>query len=411
MIPPKKILRLLLLCALAISATLFPRARAELLPEQAQEAIKQGLDQIQKNDYEQARSSFQKARKLDGSLDVYYEIGLAESKIPGRELRAICWFGAYLAANPKAANAAEVRKTIDALDAKSRDKTARLIQALQDAVQQIPEGEKRDDGLRDLADEWMKFGDYDAAKKAIDLIQNNGTKADALSNVANSYARLVDEQVKAGDMTDASKSLEKAQKATDLITNSSISAEAQYSNAMAWLGIAKGQLKAGDMKGVQESLGKALDLNERVGSPGSRNSIWQDIAAIQVAMAKAQFKTGDAAGAKESLAAALTTSSYFQPPFPDRLETLRDIAGAQIAAGDMTAARETLATAVTLAKDTPTFRNIARQQIQAGDLDGAKKTAGLMQDENAKAKMLAEVSSPPRDVPRGLSCRRCPPSV
>lgn len=64
---------------------------------------------------------FEEARKLAPEAPVIYlNLGLAESRIPGRELRAIAWFGAYLAANPTAPNAAAVKEQIAVLDVKTK---------------------------------------------------------------------------------------------------------------------------------------------------------------------------------------------------------------------------------------------------------------------------------------------------
>src|SRR5471030_1849083 len=73
--------------------------RAELPPE-AQEAVKKGIIAAKEQEWEIAIQSFQEARKTaPNAPELFYNLGLAESKIPGRELRAIAWFGAYLTAN------------------------------------------------------------------------------------------------------------------------------------------------------------------------------------------------------------------------------------------------------------------------------------------------------------------------
>jgi hypothetical protein len=70
--------------------------RAELPPD-AQEAMKKGIMAAKEQEWEIAIQSFQEARKTAPiAPELFYNLGLAESKMPGRELRAIAWFGAYL---------------------------------------------------------------------------------------------------------------------------------------------------------------------------------------------------------------------------------------------------------------------------------------------------------------------------
>jgi len=84
------------------------------LPPDAQEAMKNGIIAAKQQDYLLAARYFQDARKIaPDSPEIFFNLGLAESKIPGRELRAIAWFGAYLASTTNAPNAAAVKDQID----------------------------------------------------------------------------------------------------------------------------------------------------------------------------------------------------------------------------------------------------------------------------------------------------------
>src|SRR6266699_1493919 len=65
------------------------------LPAAAQEALNKGIIAAKVPDYLLAIRYFEEARKLAPQAPVIFmNLGLAESKIPGRELRAIAWFGA-----------------------------------------------------------------------------------------------------------------------------------------------------------------------------------------------------------------------------------------------------------------------------------------------------------------------------
>src|SRR5438034_5695252 len=78
-------------------------APPKALPPEAQEAISKGVIAAKQQDYLLAIRYFEEARKAaPAATEIFYDLGLAESKIPGRELRAMAWFGAYLAANANA---------------------------------------------------------------------------------------------------------------------------------------------------------------------------------------------------------------------------------------------------------------------------------------------------------------------
>ena len=115
---------------------------------------------------------------------------LPESKIAGRELRAITWFGAYLAANPSAPNAAAVKGEIDTLDVKGQSNVSRLIKSVQDAASQA-----RDDQefyLGQVAGLWAEAGDMATATKTIDRIQAAFRKNYARASVAEGLMRAGD---------------------------------------------------------------------------------------------------------------------------------------------------------------------------------------------------------------------------
>src|SRR6266853_1229246 len=118
-------------------------ARAETvasapLPPAAQEALNKGIIAAKVPDYPLAIRFFEEARKLAPQAPVIFmNLGIAESRMPGRELRAIAWFGAYLAASPDAPNAAAVKEQIAVLDVRNQSNVSRLIKAVQDIANKI----------------------------------------------------------------------------------------------------------------------------------------------------------------------------------------------------------------------------------------------------------------------------------
>lgn len=144
---------------------------APLTPE-AQADVGQGIEAAKTADYLSAIAHFQDARRLAPEAPtVLFNLGLAESKIPGRELRAIAWFGAYLTALPQSGNAAAVRDQITKLRETSDSNISQLIQLYESAVVQADRRWK-DNGLKQAAYMWALIRDYDAAWRADDKIED-----------------------------------------------------------------------------------------------------------------------------------------------------------------------------------------------------------------------------------------------
>lgn len=201
------------------------------LPPEAQEALKEGIAATQQQDYVLAIHYFQDARNLaPGAPEIYKELGLAESKIPGHELRAIAWFGADLAANPNTQDVAEAKEQIDALDVKSRGNISHLIQTMHDAASQT--GDYQAFELVEIAGLWAEAGDITAAMKAADSIQDAFEKSVALDSIA-------ENQIEAGDIAGALRT-------NDLIENA-------YVKSLTQKAIAEAQVTAGDIAGAQKT--------------------------------------------------------------------------------------------------------------------------------------------------------------
>lgn len=139
---------LLILFLLIFTAGLLPAVMAQTngsasasaqLPPDAQDALKKGVIAAQQQKWLIAIQSFQDARKSAPDAPVlFYNLGLAESKIAGRELRAICWLSAYLTASPNSPSAGAVKELITELEIKSEGNNSRLLKTALDIANQIP---------------------------------------------------------------------------------------------------------------------------------------------------------------------------------------------------------------------------------------------------------------------------------
>jgi tetratricopeptide (TPR) repeat protein len=226
-------------------------ASATSLPSAAQEALDKGIIAAKVPDYSLAIRFFEEARKLAPTAPVVFmNLGIAESKMPGRELRAIAWFGAYLAALPDAANVTAVKEQIAVLDVRNQSNVSRLIKTVQDLASKVPG--RKDANLRDVARLWAEAGDIKTALEAANLASTADWKSTTQTGIAEA-------QIRAGDIAGAQETLALAQKSTDLIESRSDKSSNRRQ-------IAEAQMKAGDIAGARNTLAAALkDCRSRQG--------------------------------------------------------------------------------------------------------------------------------------------------
>ena len=350
----------------ALAQTSAPAATPAPLAPEAQEALKKGVIAAQQQEWDIAIQSFQEARKSAPDAPVlFYNLGLAESKIPGRELRAIAWFGAYLAAAPNAPNAAAVNDAIVGLQIKNQGNLNRLIETVQNAVPQ-----------KDYFDS-TRFG------WVAGLWAENGNMTAALKIVASTE--------------DYFKDLAFRSPGED---SQGISLTERGNKDQEYLYIAEGQAEAGDIAGAQ----KSADLIE--------NGILKSRA--QGAIAVEQIKASDVEGAEKTFASAVTTADHIQDKLingiqtHDRDDALSALAIVQAKVGDIKGAQKT----VELVKNDPMIWMkgtaqvaIVTAQRTAGDPAGAQKTIDLMPDGRYKQEAQTEgwvrfpaVTQPPKPV-------------
>lgn len=216
------------------------------LPPAAQEAYDKGIMAAREQGYLVAIRYLQEARKLaPHAPQVYRSLGAVEAKIPGRELRAIAWYGAYLAALPNASDAADVKKEIGRLQVKNEINISGLIKAVQDAAWQIP-GTERMRVFSDVPDTvislWVSIGDLSGALQSADNFQDPYYKSWIQRNVAV-------QQAKAGDLDGARQTFIVALGTLDLIKDAEQKQSAlhQLASVQAEAGDVAGAIKTADL--------------------------------------------------------------------------------------------------------------------------------------------------------------------
>jgi len=191
-------------------------AFAQLSPE-AQRAIQWGKEAAQNKNYELALTFFEMAQKeAPNAPEIYGYLGLTESKIGGRELRAIAWYGAYLAANPRAGNAAAVNNAIAELMKASENNISLLMKTWEAASEDMPDSADRGphtDGFRrdfwrEQVGEWYaSYGSIEDARRIAKSIPNP-QMADGV------WAGILSAQLRAGDKGSAKRTLKLIHDAT-----------------------------------------------------------------------------------------------------------------------------------------------------------------------------------------------------
>ncbi|MFI5157176.1 MAG: hypothetical protein ACHQEM_13375, partial [Chitinophagales bacterium] len=312
-------------------------------------------------DYQLALRYFQEARKLaPNAPEIYYDLGLAESKIAGREIRAICWFEAYLSANKNAANAAAVKDQIDELDVKSQSSISRLIQTVQDAASQIrPDSDNPDQfdrNLSNVAGLWAWAGNIHAALEIRRLLLDGHVAANGVSwfkaGQENGLLRYVAEiQAQSGDIAGA-------QQTANQITDGNID------NARERIVLA--QAKDGQSYFAKDTIHQIKSLKYKA-------QALEDLGFFQA-------KAGDKAGTEETFKETLAIVTEAQK--------IEDTSIDVQVKNDAREARE----AGQRAKD-HLWESIAVTQLKAGDKVSAQKTVDQIQDANTKDRAQQEITN------------------
>jgi hypothetical protein len=378
------------------------------LPPAAQEVFDKGIVAAREQGYIVAIRYLQDARKLAPQApQIFRSLGAVEARIPGRELRAMAWYGAYLAALPNAPDAAEVKKEIVRLEVKSQINISGLIRQVQDAASQMSSAYDRDKSLRDVAGLWAKAGDISAALKTVDLIglapnfAAELEKGRALQSIASVQAfngdiagakktaesireaiykcqtqrNIAEAQLKAGDDAGAQSTLAAARKTADLI-DVRTDGNSQFYELIE---VAKAQAEVGDIRGAQQTMEPVADQADKM----AKESPTEAKDHGELAIVKAQVKGGDLAGAFKTA---------------DRIQTVYlrevawgDIAEKQLTGGDIAGAQKTVDLLREGHSKSIAQMLVAKAQIKAGHIAGALKTAGMIRDANYKRWTLEAV--------------------
>jgi len=240
---------------------------ATTMPPKAQAAMKKGLDAAKQQEWTVAIRYFNEARQAAPDSPVpLVNLGLAESQLPGHELRAICWFEAYLCLVPNAVNAPAVRQQISNLETRAEGNADKIIEMLKVLMGQMPSSDYWALwGVNaDLAGLLAASGDLDAAEQIVQNqsntdIQNHARAAivEALVNLK----RIPDAIAQADQMTNNStdfvpayQSIFAAQVASGSFSDAKVSAAHFVFSGDIRLKLAVAEYQAGQREGADELL-------------------------------------------------------------------------------------------------------------------------------------------------------------
>ena len=368
----------------------------------AQEDIDQGLAAVARRDYDGAERNFDDASRKAPPGEVCRAIGEAEAKIPGRELRAAYWLLGYLGQKPAPADAAEVRRTVNALAAASRERIVRLLEQQEDEIRQMANGDPRDEEWRTVAGSWETLGDFAKAQQAIDLIQSAPPRSDALITLARAQADAAGKKAAEGDWTGAAAMLVAAKKSTDTSPFTHAQGEGLYAIVVAHVTFAQVRISHGELELARKEVEEAQHFADGTDDWSSESE--QLIATTLLSLGKAQARAGDTASAHATLQLAAKTAALVTKSGAWRYDVLMDLADSWTRIGDPAEARPVLQQAlalVTVYNDPDDERmQVACAQARAGDEEGVAKTLTEIRDSRIKDRTRRAIEQIRKPGPR-----------
>lgn len=290
--------------AVAAAQAQAPAQRSSSLPPQAQEAIARGLTAAKGKDYRQAIRHFEEARKNGPyAPEVLFNLGLAESRMPGRELAAMVWLKAFLAASPDAPQAEKVRDLYGRLETSAKATIARLLDLQKELVGKLPNGQERDEAFSRLSGCQARAGDFAGARRSADQAGSRKAKA---------YTYIAYYQADRGDLAGARRSAELSDDKRGVLLRIELieTGMRNYNSAMVMPEIAESEARKGDIPSALKMAAQAGDS--------------RDLAYARVAYTQAL--QGDTTGGEET-ANRISDPSARQAVLR-RIEIVRVLAGA-----------------------------------------------------------------------------------
>lgn len=156
---------------------------------QAQEALARGFAMAQQQQWPLAIRYFRTAQShapTDGA--VLFNLALAHDKAGGHDMVASAWYQAFLAAEPTAKSAPQVRKRLVDIEVASEIQIQRLLTTANQAVGQISDRAQAAPALDRIARAEAEAGDLVAAQRTVARIGDDSRASWALAQIAAAQA-------------------------------------------------------------------------------------------------------------------------------------------------------------------------------------------------------------------------------
>jgi len=134
-----------------------------------------GVSALRQKEWALAIRHLDAARLADPrSPEILFNLGRAEAQVPGRELRAICWFEAYLwTTGYDVPHSQAVRKQITDLQVRAEANGWKLIELARSLMSRVPSNSSGKVSLQlSIAQLEAVAGDFDGAKATIAAVEN-----------------------------------------------------------------------------------------------------------------------------------------------------------------------------------------------------------------------------------------------
>jgi tetratricopeptide (TPR) repeat protein len=325
--------------------------RQSSLPPLARTALENGLAAAKQQDWATAVKFFQEAQhQAPLTPEVLFDLGLAESKISGRELRAMAWFEAYLALNPNAANRPQVERELANLKSHVDEAVEKIIQTAQSMAMELSPKDGKDKLLYDVAHMRVLSGNVSGARLVAGLIADNAYQSKVYADVANAEK---------GTLT------EKEARSTFFVP--------------AYLAIAAEQGRRGDAAGARQSEAVALKT-------AAASSYPLDRALMYVEIAEEQAKRGDLFAAESSEVQVYNAVALIDASREgDRDDVYVRLASELAGRGNFAMASQTTTMIKSESKISHVLAEIARDLAHRGNFSEARKAAKMANEEESDA--------------------------
>ena len=267
----------------------FAQTDRAIISPAAKGAYIRGLSVAEQENWELAIKYFGEAREEAPAWpDPFYNLAYSCRQAGGRELIAIAWYHAYLAAASGTADTDQVRAWIVEFEVRVESRVRMLIRGVKDVYSSM--GQSSPPGLEalELARALAYLGDFPEAKEMASGILD-GRRSEYYMAMA--YMRIAREQGRAGDLAGARETFAEARKVAVQFPDED---GAYYEGEILYIPVSKerfyrdlsrSQTDAGDIAGAKETTSWILD--------DEKNGAYFYIAV-------AQAKSGDISGAIET---------------------------------------------------------------------------------------------------------------